>query len=107
MKSWLPAVILSCLLLKSNSQDTFSIVAADSTTHEVGSAGASCVDLFAAGISDPSFLGDLITDTGAINTQVNYLANNQTNARVRMRLGESPSDIIEWLASHDAQGILL
>ena len=27
-------------------QDTFSIVAADSSTREVGSAGASCVNLF-------------------------------------------------------------
>lgn len=30
------------------SQETFSIVAADSATHEIGSAGASCVDLFEA-----------------------------------------------------------
>ena len=85
-------------------QDTFSIVAADSTTREVGSAGASCLDLFSIGISDPSFLGDLLPDTGAINTQSFYLENNQKNARVRMRAGDSPQEIIDWLATHDAAG---
>lgn len=84
------------------SQDTFSIVAADSTTREVGSAGASCLDLFAAGFSDATFIGDLIPDTGAINTQSFYLAENQKNARARMRLGETPAQIIGWIVKHDA-----
>ena len=83
-------------------QDTFSIVAADSTTREVGSAGASCLDLFAAGFSDATFIGDLLPDTGAINTQALYLTANQNNARTRMRLGESPTEIINWLVKHDA-----
>lgn len=86
------------------SQDTFSIVAADSTTREVGSAGASCVDLFSAGFSDPSFLGDLLPDTGAMNTQAFYLPQNQNNARARMRAGDTPTEIINWLAKHDAGG---
>jgi uncharacterized Ntn-hydrolase superfamily protein len=85
-------------------QDTFSIVAADSTTREVGSAGASCVDLFAAGFADPSFLGQLLPDTGAINTQADYTPANQNNARIRMRAGDTPIQIINWLAKHDAGG---
>jgi uncharacterized Ntn-hydrolase superfamily protein len=84
-----------------SAQDTFSIVAADSTSREVGSAGASCVDLFTAGITDASFLGDLLPDTGAINTQAFYLIANQTNARLRMRAGDTPAQIISWLASND------
>ena len=52
-----------------NAQDTFSIVAVDTITGEVGSAGASCVDLFSAGITDIGFLGDLFPGVGAINTQ--------------------------------------
>jgi uncharacterized Ntn-hydrolase superfamily protein len=84
-------------------QDTFSIVAADSTTREVGSAGASCVDLFAAGFADPSFLGQLLPDTGAINTQAFYLPTNQNNARARMRAGDTPIQIINWLTENDAQ----
>ena len=86
-----------------HAQDTFSIVAADSTTREVGSAGASCVDLFSAGISDATFLGDLLPDTGAINTQAFYLPANQINARTRMRAGDSPGQIIGWLTKNDAQ----
>ena len=87
-----------------NAQDTFSIVAADSSTREVVSAGASCVDLFSAGIPDASFLGDLLPDTGAINTQAYYLVANQNNARARMREGLSPAQIINWLVFNDVQG---
>jgi uncharacterized Ntn-hydrolase superfamily protein len=83
-------------------QDTFSIVAADSATREVGSAGASCVDLFSAGYSDATFLGDLLPDTGAINTQASYLTTNQNNARAQMRAGSTPAQIIDWLITHDA-----
>jgi len=89
------------LLSSIHAQDTFSIVAADSTTREVGSAGASCVDLFQAGLSDPSFLGDLLPDTGAINTQAYYIPANQNAARARMRDGLSPEQIIDWLATND------
>jgi uncharacterized Ntn-hydrolase superfamily protein len=84
-------------------QDTFSIVAADSTTREVGSAGGSCVDLFAAGFSDATFIGDLLPDTGAINTQASYLASNQKNARARMRAGDTPAQMITWLTHNDVE----
>ena len=94
-------LLFTFFLWNSKAQDTFSIVAADSTTREVGSAGASCVDLFAAGFSDATFIGDLLPDTGAINTQAFYLKANQDNARARMRLGETPSEVINWLAGHD------
>jgi uncharacterized Ntn-hydrolase superfamily protein len=85
-----------------HAQDTFSVVAADSTTREVGSAGASCVDLFAAGFSNIGFLGDLLPDTGAINTQAAYITGNQNNARKRMRSGDTPAQIVSWLSANDA-----
>lgn len=95
-------LLMPCLMIgTSRAQDTFSIVAADSTTREVGSAGASCVDLFQANISDPGFLGDLLPDTGAINTQAYYLPANQNAARAKMRSGLSPQQLIEWLAKND------
>src|SRR6266513_1144754 len=97
MKSLLPLLIVLIVISKVYSQDTFSIVAADSSTREVGSAGASCVDLFSAGIADATFLGDLLPDTGSINTQAYYIASNQNNARARMRAGDTPSQIISWL----------
>jgi len=103
MKATLTILIFSGLVIytKLHAQDTFSIVAADSTSREVGSAGASCVDLFAAGFADPSFLGQLLPDTGAINTQADYTPANQNNARIRMRAGDSPVQIISWLANND------
>jgi len=96
--------IFSIFLHPIHAQDTFSIVAADSVTRQVGSAGASCVDLFQFGIADASFLGDLLPDTGAINSQAAYVAGNQTNARIRMRAGDNPSQIITWLAANDVGG---
>jgi uncharacterized Ntn-hydrolase superfamily protein len=84
-------------------QDTFSIVAADSVTGEVGSAGASCVDLFNTGYTN-DFLGELFPGVGAINTQAAYLASNQANARTRMNAGDSPSQIVSWLTANDAGG---
>ena len=44
------ALVYVISITNSFSQDTFSIVAVDSITGEVGSAGASCVDLFQAGL---------------------------------------------------------
>ena len=52
--------ILFFLIHSLAAQDTFSIVAMDPETGEVGSAGASCVDLSNFfGLSD-HFLGDLV-----------------------------------------------
>lgn len=89
-------------------QDTFSIVAVDATTGEVGSAGASCISannlqIYFPG-SDPDFLGDLIPGLAAVNTQSSYLAQNQQAARNRLLAGENPQQVIDWLAVNDAQG---
>lgn len=98
------AVLSSVLVfysLNCQGQDTFSIVAVDSITGEVGSAGASCVDLFAfTGLSN-DFLGELFPGVGAINTQAAYIAANQANARNRMNAGDTPSEIINWLVAND------
>ena len=85
------------------SQDTFSIVAMDPITGEVGSAGASCVDLDANNLPTDDFLGELFPGLGAINTQAYYIPANQANARARMNEGYTPSEIIEWLINNDVQ----
>jgi uncharacterized Ntn-hydrolase superfamily protein len=94
-------IIPLCLHFSAFSQDTFSIVAVDSVTGEVGSAGASCVDLFTTGLTDDSFLGKLIPGVGAINTQAYYTPPNQNNATNRMNLGDTPAEIIQWLINND------
>jgi uncharacterized Ntn-hydrolase superfamily protein len=90
--------ILSCST-KVYSQDTFSIVAVDTVTGEIGSAGASCV----GGGVGAFILSDVIEGKGAIHTQAYYLAQNQQNAHNRMLEGLAPQEIIDWLVAHDAQ----
>lgn len=89
-------------------QDTFSIVAVDSLTGEVGSAGASCIsadnlETFFPN-DDPDFLGDLLPGLGAINTQSFYNEANQDNANGELASGKTPQEVIDWLATNDAQG---
>ncbi|MEO0474258.1 MAG: secretion protein, partial [Bacteroidota bacterium] len=50
------------------SQDTFSIVAVDSVTGEVGSAGATCLDATNNGVS-AVIISDVLPGRGAIHTQ--------------------------------------
>ncbi|HQQ95507.1 MAG TPA: DUF1028 domain-containing protein [Bacteroidia bacterium] len=83
-------------------QDTFSILAFDSISGEVGAAGASCVDLFNfPGYSD-HFIAELFPGVGAIATQAAYLATNQLYARNRMNAGDSPKQIIQFMQNNDA-----
>jgi len=95
--------ILLTSLTNTYSQDTFSIVAVDSVTGEVGSAGASCVDMNNFPGYETDFLGELFPGIGAINTQAWYLPANQANARNRMNAGDTPAQIIEWLENNDVQ----
>jgi len=101
--------IFCCLVIflifspKLIAQGTFSIVAVDSVTGEVGSAGASCVDYIFWGLV-PGRIGDPIPGIGAINTQAATNMTNQANARTRMLAGDSPQEIIAWLKLNDVQG---
>lgn len=83
-------------------QDTFSIVAVDTVTGEIGSAGASCVGPF--GGVGAFILSDVIEGIGGIHTQASWNATNQQNARLKMLQGFSPQQIIDWLVANDAQG---
>jgi len=78
------------------SQDTFSIVAVNLETGEVGSAGASC-------IAGSIIISDIHPGVGAIHTQSYWNSQNQAAASYRMGLGLSPQEIIDWLVENDAQ----
>lgn len=102
-------IYISLILLTTSStllaQDTFSIVAVDTTTGEVGSAGASCLDEISfPGSGGALVISDLLPGRGAIHTQSYWNATNQANARLRMEEGLSPQEVINWLKAHDAQG---
>lgn len=84
------------------SQDTFSIVAVDTITGEIGGAGASCIDESAipGGVL---IISDIIPGRGTIHTQSYWNATNQQNAHNRMMEGMSPAEIIAWLIANDVQ----
>lgn len=80
-------------------QHTFSIVAVDPDTGEIGSAGATCI----AAEDGALAISDIVLGVGAIHTQSFYLESNQANARVRMEAGDSPQEIMDWLVANDVQ----
>lgn len=88
-----------------SAQDTFSIIAVDPATGEVGSAGASCVTgVGAGGIID--IITDIIPGKGGVNSQA-YVCipnTNLQNAILRMEEGLSPQEIIDWLLLNDSCG---
>ena len=75
---------------------TFSIVAVDTTTGEVGSAGGSC-------IAGSIIISDIHPGVGAIHTQSYYLPANQIYASSLMDQGYSPLEIITLLEQNDVQ----
>jgi len=103
MKIFSTLIALLFLSTRAFSQDTFSIVALDTITGEIGSAGASCLDgsQIAGGAI---IISDILPGRGAIHTQASWNPTNQANARARMEAGLSPTEIIAWLKSNDVQG---
>jgi len=75
---------------------TFSIVAVDKNTGEVGSAGGSC-------IAGSIIISDIHPGIGAIHTQSYWLQGNQNYASDLMEEGYSPLEIIELLEENDIQ----
>lgn len=90
-------LLFSCALY---AQHTFSIVAVDPATGEIGSAGATCIAAEDGAID----ISDIVLGTGAIHTQSFWNPTNQANARARMEAGDSPQEIMDWLVANDVQG---
>ncbi|MCC6725196.1 MAG: DUF1028 domain-containing protein [Saprospiraceae bacterium] len=107
-KQVLTLAIASLLFAFGKTQDTFSIVAVDSLTGEVGSAGASCISADNLALyfpnDDPDFIGDLLPGIGAINTQASYHAGNQSDAHNELENGSTPAEVIDYLSFNDVQG---
>lgn len=82
-------------------QDTFSIVAVDTVTGEIGSAGASCVGPY-NGVG-AYVISDVIEGIGGIHTQAYWLEANKQNAHNKMLEGLSPQEIIDWLVENDVE----
>ncbi len=90
------ALALSIAPRGSHAGDTFSIVAVDPVTQQVGSAGASC-------ISGSIIISDVHPGTGAVHTQSYWNGANQAYAHALMDQGYAPQAIIDSLVANDAQ----
>jgi uncharacterized Ntn-hydrolase superfamily protein len=99
MKSFIaPIIFLFSYLF---AQDTFSIVAIDTTTGEIGSAGASCINA----LSIPGgcvVISHILPGRGAIHTQAQYLASNKAYGASLLASGKLPQEILDSLISYDA-----
>ena len=96
--------VCTLVLYDAHAQDTYSIVAVDPETGEVGSAGASCVDLYQFFPNSPDdFIAVLHPGLGAINTQAAYNPANQNLASDRALQGDSADEIIYNLLANDAE----
>jgi len=93
-------LLVSSLLI--SAQHTFSIIAVDATTGEIGSAGATCLDENAIE-HGALVISDVIPNVGAIHSQASLIFQNQTNAHNRMVMGDSPEEIMDWLVANDVQ----
>ncbi|MCZ6689033.1 MAG: DUF1028 domain-containing protein [Planctomycetota bacterium] len=94
------ALTIAVLILPigiASSHATFSIVAVDPVTGEIGGAGASC-------ISGAFIINDIIEGVGAIHTQAWYTASNQNLARNRMLAGDTPQEILDYVIMWDSGG---
>ena len=101
-------VVLSFLFWACNllAQDTFSIVAVDPETGEVGSAGASCIDdADCGGCGGVIIISGLIPGKGAMNSQAwacfpNVNLNN--GLTTVMTQGHSPDSVLNYVLANDA-----
>ena len=84
------------------SQDTFSIIAVDPETGEVGAAGATC--LFGESNGLINIISSIIPGKGGVISQAYVCVPNinMTNATTLMELGYSPAQIITWLNNNDS-----
>ncbi|MDQ3141634.1 MAG: DUF1028 domain-containing protein [Bacteroidota bacterium] len=98
-------ILLAFLLFESSfllGQHTFSIVAVDTITGEVGSAGATCLSVDREGYQ-ALIISDVIPGKGAIHTQAYWHSVNQLNARQKVLEGLNGSQTIQWLIANDVQ----
>lgn len=104
MKRFYSTLLLTVAFSLAMAQDTFSIVALDPATGEIGSAGASCVP----GIGEFGgviLLSGILPGRGGLNAQAYICIDphiNLDNGMARLQEGLSPQEVLDWLADNDA-----
>jgi len=100
-------LIIGLMIFAPSSFATFTIVAVDPATGQVGSAGASCIDNNGCGGCGGVIIAtDLVPGTGAICAQATVCIPNTNlqNAINWMKQGNTPAQIITLLQQQDACG---
>lgn len=100
--------LILCFSVFATGQETFSIVAVDPLTGEVGSAGASCIDsldCMQSGIicEGAELISGLLPGRGAINAQATVCIPN-TNLNIglnQLSAGLSPEEVLNYLLNND------
>lgn len=98
-----PILLLLFSINITYAQDTFSIIAMDSITKEIGSAGATCIQ--GIGERDLSeIITQIIPGVGGMNSQAWVCIPNVNlqNGMNQMALGKNPKEIVEWLTKNDS-----
>ncbi len=80
------------LVLATRAQATYSIVAADTLTREVGGAGTSCL-----GGSDVRVIYGAVPGVGVVHAQAHYLSRARDEAVELLRAGENPPAVLAAL----------
>ncbi|MGK0365535.1 MAG: putative Ntn-hydrolase superfamily protein [Saprospiraceae bacterium] len=86
-------------------QDTFSIVAVDPETGEVGAAGASCIDDDdCGGCGGVIIISGLIPGRGGMNSQAYACIPNVNlqNGIEQLNTGSNPQEAMDWVIANDA-----
>jgi len=86
-----------------SAQHTFSIVAVDTVTGEVGGAGATCLSLDREGYQ-ALIISHLLPGVGALHTQSYWHPVNQANGSVKLEEGLQADELMDWLVVNDAEG---
>ena len=81
-------------------QDTFSIVAVDKETGEIGAAGATCIKGIEQGII--KVISSIVPGKGGLFLKLMFAFLIKTfKTQQKMKEGMSPSEIIDWLIEND------
>ena len=105
MKAFSLLFVFNLLLSQTYAQHTFSIVAVDPATGEVGSAGATCLtSADCGGCGGAVIISDLVPGIGAINAQATVcIPNSNLNIGInRMKQGDTAQEILDFLINNDA-----
>jgi len=104
MKYTIILVLIFALSQTIYAQHTFSIVAIDTVTNEVGSAGATCLNSDDCAQCNAAIISRLVPGRGAVNAQASVcLPNSNLSAAIAdMILGLSPEEILNNRIDNDA-----